>query len=146
PDHSRRMPEGKMTLGLSVIGLNISAKRLLATGLEIKKAIKQTGRNVRLVPNKTSELNAAQVRHNKLTSPTGWELVFIRNGKKTEVVQTVKVQDIDAYTKRDRGRPKRDAFVGMLPPKLAQIIINLAAGELTQQQLQNVCEIPANQP
>ncbi len=36
-------------------------------------------------------------------------------------------QDIDAYAARDQARPKRDARVGMLPPKLAQIIINLAA-------------------
>ncbi|MGZ6005705.1 MAG: TRM11 family SAM-dependent methyltransferase, partial [Candidatus Saccharimonadales bacterium] len=36
--------------------------------------------------------------------------------------------DIEAYAQRDHGRPKRDAKVGMLPPKLAQIIINLASG------------------
>jgi tRNA (guanine10-N2)-dimethyltransferase len=36
------------------------------------------------------------------------------------------VQDIEAYAARDQARPKRDAKVGMLPPKLAQIIINLA--------------------
>ncbi|MBQ3292756.1 DNA adenine methylase [Candidatus Saccharibacteria bacterium] len=35
------------------------------------------------------------------------------------------IQDIDAYSKRDQARPARDAKVGMLPPKLAQILINL---------------------
>jgi tRNA (guanine10-N2)-dimethyltransferase len=35
------------------------------------------------------------------------------------------VQDIDAYARRDQARPARDAKVGMLPPKLAQILINL---------------------
>jgi len=44
------------------------------------------------------------------------------------LARTVAVQDIDSYTLRDRGRPKRDARVGMLPPKLAQILINLAVG------------------
>jgi hypothetical protein len=39
------------------------------------------------------------------------------------------VQDIDAYAERDFERPMRDAFVGMLPPKLAQIMLNLAVGE-----------------
>jgi 2-polyprenyl-3-methyl-5-hydroxy-6-metoxy-1,4-benzoquinol methylase len=38
------------------------------------------------------------------------------------------VQDIEAYGARDQARPARDARVGMLPPKLAQTIINLAAG------------------
>lgn len=143
PSHTERMPEGKMTLGLSVIGLDVPLKQLEATGLSIKKAIKKTARNVRLIPNKAPELNTAQVMHNKLTSPTGWELVFIKNGDKTEVVQTVRVQDIDSYTIRDRERPKRDARVGMLPPKLAQIIINLAVGQLPEEKLANICDIPA---
>lgn len=146
PGHSERMPEGKMRLGLSVIGFDIPLRQLEATGLTLKKAIKKTGRNVRLVPNKAAELNTAQVVHNQLTGPTGWELVFIRDGDKTVIAQTVKVQDIDSYTKRDRERPKRDARVGMLPPKLAQIIINLAVGRLPQDKLQNICDIPAGQP
>jgi tRNA G10 N-methylase Trm11 len=145
PGHSERMPEGKMRLGLSVIGLNVTTGQLEATGLSMKKVIKKTGRNVRLVPNKELELNTASVIHNQLTGPTGWELYFIRHGAKTFVAQTVMVQDIDSYTRRDRERPKRDAKVGMLPPKLAQIIINLAAGPLPEDTLQNICDIPAGE-
>lgn len=37
------------------------------------------------------------------------------------------IQDVDAYSQRDYGKPFRDAAVGMLPPKLAQILINLAS-------------------
>jgi tRNA G10 N-methylase Trm11 len=146
PGHSERLPEGKLLLGLSAIGFKeVSLKRLESTGLNIKKAVRKTGRPVRLVPNKAPELNAAQVIHNKLAGPNGWELVFIKDGKKTIVAQTVKVQDIESYTKRDRQRPKRDAKVGMLPPKLAQIIINLAAGPLPEETLTNICDIPAGQ-
>ena len=146
PGHSERMPEGKMQLGLSLYDFNISVKQIEATGLSLKKAIRKTGRSVRLVPNKEPELNSAQVLHNHLTGPTGWELIFIKNGDKTVVAQTIKVQDIDSYTLRDRGRPKRDTRVGMLPPKLAQIIINLAAGELPEDKLQNICDIPLGEP
>lgn len=142
PDQVQAMPEGKMRLGLSVIGLNVSPKQIEASGLTLKKSIKKTGRNVRLIPNKSLELNAAQVLHNQLTGPTGWELVFIRDSQKTIIAQTVKVQDIESYAKRDRGRPKRDAKVGMLPPKLAQIIINLATGQLPKDKLESICEIP----
>jgi tRNA G10 N-methylase Trm11 len=53
-------------------------------------------------------------------------LVVVADGQQTFLAQTVQIQDIDAYTLRDRGRPKRDSRVGMLPPKLAQIIVNLA--------------------
>jgi tRNA G10 N-methylase Trm11 len=146
PSHSEKMPEGKMKLGLSVIGLEVSLKRLEATGLTLKKAIRKTGRSVRLIPNKSLELNSAQVIHNHLTAPTGWELVLIRDGNRTIVAQTVKVQDIESYTRRDRERPKRDARVGMLPPKLAQIVINLAAGKLPEDKLESICDIPAGQP
>jgi tRNA G10 N-methylase Trm11 len=102
---------------------------MMATGLSLKKVIKQTGRPVRLVPNKEIELNSASVLHNNLVGPSGLELVLVRDGKRTLVAQTMQVQDIDSYTVRDRERPKRDARVGMLPPKLAQIIINLAAAD-----------------
>jgi tRNA G10 N-methylase Trm11 len=146
PGHSATMPEGKMHLGLSVYGFNETVQRIEATGLTVKKAIRKTGRSMRLVPNKTTELNAAQVIHNKLTSQNGWELVFVRDGKQTIVAQTVKVQDIDAYTRRDRERPMRDSKVGMLPPKLAQIIINLAVGQLPTDKLANICDIPAGDP
>jgi tRNA (guanine10-N2)-dimethyltransferase len=146
PGHAQTMPEGKMTLGLSVYGFTETIQRIQATGLTVKKAIKKTGRNVRLIPNNAHELNSAQVSHNKLTSPTGWELVFVRDGDKTYVAQTVKVQNIDAYARRDRERPARDTKVGMLPPKLAQIIINLAVGQLPNEKLQNICDIPAGQP
>ncbi len=129
PQQSTKMPEGKMHLGLSAYSIDISPQQLLATGLNIKKSIqKQTGRSVRLVPNKTADLNTAQVIHNKLTGETGWELVFARDGNRTIIAQTLFVQDIASYGERDFGRPKRDARVGMLPPKLAQIIINLATG------------------
>jgi tRNA G10 N-methylase Trm11 len=143
PGHSASMPEGKMTLGLSLYGFNEGLRRIEATGLSLKKAIRKTGRPVRLVPNKETELNAAQIIHNKLTGPNGWELVFVKDGAQTIVAQTVKVQDIESYTRRDRERPKRDTKVGMLPPKLAQIIINLASGQLPEEVLQNICDIPA---
>jgi tRNA G10 N-methylase Trm11 len=130
PGHAGRMPPGKMHLGLSVYGLpSVSERQLLATGLSLKKAIHQaSGRSVHLVPNKEPILNTAQVAHNKLIGENGWELIFVSDGNKTIVAQTVAVQDIESYTLRDRGRPRRDARVGMLPPKLAQTLINLATG------------------
>ena len=146
PGHSQTMPEGKMTLGLSAYGFKESAKALEATGLKLKKVIRATGRPVRLVPNKTTEISTPQVIHNDLTGTRGWELVFVKAGTQTYVAQTVKVQDIASYTRRDRERPKRDAKVGMLPPKLAQILINLASGPIPEAKLQNICDIPAGTP
>jgi tRNA G10 N-methylase Trm11 len=120
------LPEGKIKLGLSVYGVSVSLKSLQRSGLEIKKAIRATGRSVRIVPNTALELNSAQAIHNQLTGELGQELLFIRDGKLTHIAQTLHVQDIDDYAKRDFGRPMRDSFVGMLPPKLAQTMLNLA--------------------
>ena len=126
------LPEGKVRLGISVYNLPINVRDINAATLKLKKATTQQGRSARAVPNKATELNSAQVLHNQLTGPTGLELIFIRDGHKTIVGQAIAVQDISAYARRDQERPKRDARVGMLPPKLAQIIINLAAGELCE--------------
>lgn len=123
------LPDGKIQLGISAFGFHrVSAATLGAAGLTLKKLLRsKTGRSVRITPNKEPELNTASVLHNHLTGPTGIELLIIAaSDGSTIIARTVAVQDIDSYTLRDRGRPKRDARVGMLPPKLAQIIINLA--------------------
>lgn len=130
PQHVDYLPEGKMKLGLSVYGLRVTVGQLNASGLELKKIIKATGKSVRVVPNKELALNSAQVLHNQLTGTLGWELIFMRDGSKTVVAQNIAEQDIEAYAARDQARPKRDAHVGMLPPKLAQLIINLAVGQI----------------
>lgn len=122
---------GKFHLGLSAIGFGVSPAKLGATGLTLKKIIRSRyDGSVRLAPNTTPELSTAQVFHNHLTGDNGCELLIIAQGNTTIIARTVAVQDIDNYTLRDRGRPKRDARVGMLPPKLAQVIINLAVGRI----------------
>lgn len=133
PAHLQYVPDGKFRLGLSVYGLSVSVTKLNTSGLTLKKVIKAAGRSVRIVPNKEPELNSAQVLHNQLTGPTGWELLLIKDGNQTVLAQTVAIQDIEAYAARDQARPKRDARVGMLPPKLAQTILNLATGNRTEQ-------------
>jgi SAM-dependent methyltransferase len=129
---SSQLPEGKLQLGLSAYGMPITPAKLNAAGLTLKKILRgRTGRSVRVTPNPELELNTAQVLHNHLTGPTGLELLVIATSDgQTVIARTVAVQDIESYTQRDRGRPKRDARVGMLPPKLAQVLINLAAGQV----------------
>jgi tRNA G10 N-methylase Trm11 len=127
-EHLQYVPEGKFRLGLSAYGLRINPREINATALRLKKLIKAEGRSVRIIPNKSTALSSAQVLHNKLYNDTGWELVFYRDGNKTILALTKAEQDIEAYARRDQNRPFRDAKVGMLPPKLAQIITNLATG------------------
>lgn len=127
PDHLLQLPEGKLQFGVSCYGFDMKADWIVRKVLGLKKTIKNSGRSVRIIENKKPELESAQVLYNKLTSPLGWELLLIKDGNNVIVGQTTAVQNIDDYSKRDFDRPKRDSFVGMLPPKLAQIMINLAS-------------------
>jgi tRNA (guanine10-N2)-dimethyltransferase len=126
PRQVNKLPEGKFTLGVSVYGLRVSSEDLNRSVMELKRAVKAARRPVRIVPNKDLALSSAQVLHNKLTHAGAWELILLSDGRHTVIAQTLFVQDIDAYAGRDQARPARDARVGMLPPKLAQTIINLA--------------------
>ena len=64
------------------------------------------------------------------SSETKIEIIIVRaiNGDFL-IAESRGTQNINSYTQRDRERPKRDAFVGMLPPKLAQIMINLSSAQ-----------------
>lgn len=139
PAHAELLEPGKVKFGISVYDHTVSSKAINATGLSVKKACKSAGRSMRVVPNKEQSLNAAQVLNNKMTDQLGMELVLVRNINKTILAQTTSVQDIDAYAARDQERPARDARVGMLPPKLAQIIINLASPAKNSSLLDPFC-------
>ena len=122
-DIAKNLPDsGKVTLGFSTYGTKLSARELNRYGLDIKK---RRG-SVRLVPSNDPALSSAVVYHNKLArGGNKFEFILAKNGPEQILGVTIFVQDIDAYTFRDRSRPKRDARVGMLPPKLAQTMINL---------------------
>lgn len=127
----RELPsDGKVKLGLSVYDIKTSPSAINRTGLYLKNSLKRLNRSARLVPNKELFLSSAQVIHSGILSDVGLELVLVADGDQTLVGHTIHEQDIEAYGARDHGRPFRDAFVGMLPPKLAQIMINLASSRL----------------
>lgn len=121
----RRPTEGKITLGVSDYSRRATARTATAEALKCKRILAKRGQSVRVVPNRAATLSSATSFHNHLTSETKIELLKV-GGRYYRVIQ---VQNINAYARRDQERPARDAKVGMLPPKLAQILINLA-GEL----------------
>lgn len=128
-----RTSEQKVTLGISVYNLNVSPRELGRTSLILKKNLKSHGVSLRSIPNSTPALNTATSHHNKLgLSPHKVELLVVGgNDDSVLVTESTGAQNITALAARDQGRPKRDAFVGMLPPKLAQIMINLATPQLS---------------
>lgn len=117
-----RPAEGKITLGVSDYSRRATARTATAEALKCKRILAKRGQSVRVVPNRAATLSSATSFHNHLTSETKLELLKV-GGRYYRVIQ---VQNINAYARRDQERPARDAKVGMLPPKLAQILINLA--------------------
>ena len=128
----------KITLGLSAYNLAVGTRDVQKTGLILKSSLKKSGTSLRLIPNDQPSLSTATAHNNKLGgSPYKVELLLVKTtDRRLIIAESRGVQNITAYTRRDRHRPKRDAFVGMLPPKLAQIMLNLAlgAGPLTGQR------------
>ncbi len=121
-DFLKSLPDkGKLTIGVSDYSRGATAFRAQGEALKIKRILTKLGHSVRVVPNKSATLSSATSFHNHLFDDNKIELV--KYGKK--YYRVIGVQNIDAYVKRDQARPARDAKVGMLPPKLAQILINL---------------------
>lgn len=120
---------GKLTVGISAYGFNAGPRDIQKTGLLLKQKLKQSGVSVRLVPNQENVLSSATAHHNKLgLSENKIELLVIRGQKEIIIAESLGAQNITALAARDQGRPRRDAFVGMLPPKLAQMMVNMALG------------------
>ncbi len=146
---------GKFKFGISYYGKNnFNVKPL---GMEIKKYLREKNISCRWVVSREPTLSSVVVEQNKLAGK-GIEIVLIENPPKplyqggshppipmsaeaTEkaplikgvggiiIGQTLAVQPFKELSFRDYGRPARDDRSGMIPPKLAQIMINLSAVE-----------------
>ncbi|MEK7189314.1 MAG: DNA methyltransferase [Patescibacteria group bacterium] len=122
-------PDQKFHFGLSaytISGSGINQSKLKALGLEAKRLLKEQGASVRLVESRSGNLSSVDVMKNKLVEK-GVELCLFGIDGKFLVGRTQAVQPFEEYSERDYGRPGRDAKRGMLPPKLARIMINLSA-------------------
>lgn len=114
---------GKFKFGISCYSVKaIKEKRL---GLDIKRSLQNKNISCRWVVSNEPTLSSVVVEQNKLTSK-GVEIILTETKNKILIGQTLAVQPFKSLSFRDYGRPGRDDLSGMLPPKLAQIMINLA--------------------
>ncbi|MBU1348922.1 methyltransferase domain-containing protein [Patescibacteria group bacterium] len=118
---------GRVIFGLSVLGGTPAARtRLEKLALGVKRACSMTGASARWVTSKqNASLSPAAVAKLHLTTD-GYDIVLLVHGETVSIGLTTDVQDADAWSLRDYGRPIRDDENGMLPPKLARIMVNLA--------------------
>ncbi len=137
---SQAAGKNKISFGISVYDLGDKKRtkqiesEIKNTGGGVKKLLKETGRPVRWVASKEPILSSVIVEQNGLLS-SGGEFVLLVSGDKILIGQTERVQDFKAWSARDFGRPYRDAKNGMLPPKLARMMINLSGVDPTGKTL-----------
>ena len=115
-------PEGKITLGISDFSKHKKSDLAKQKSMELKRNLARMGRSVRVITSNEPEISSATAHHNQLGEKAGCFEIFLID---REIYLSLGTQNITAYTERDQARPARDAKVGMLPPKLAQILINL---------------------
>ncbi len=120
--------EKRVNFGVSGYG-NVNKNFVLKAGYDVKNKLQESGYAARFVTGKTVDLSSVIVNENKLIE-RGFEAIIVKAGTQYILGKTLAVQDYKAYSKRDFGRPVRDARNGMLPPKLAQMMINFAASPL----------------
>jgi tRNA G10 N-methylase Trm11 len=90
----------------------------------IKRLLKEGNVSSRFIESPRDGLSASVLLHQKVT-----ELNIIQVENKVIFAETLAVQDIDDWTLRDRRKPYSDRKKGMLPPKLARIMVNLGLGQ-----------------
>lgn len=116
---------GKFNFGFSFYNKKNLAGDFFKLGLAVKKDLKNMGLASRMVMSREPILSSVVVEQNKLVK-NGLELCFMVDKKTVYLGKTLVVQPFKDLSKRDFGRPNRDDHSGMIPPKLAQIMINLA--------------------
>ena len=114
-----------------VFGLGVTSGRAPGSLAELASAVKaelrEAGSGCRfLLPDHGSaRLPSATVGETRMPSRGGEYLLDAPQGP-TAIYRTCLLQDYRGFAERDFGRPERDMRRGMLPPKLALVMLNLA--------------------
>jgi tRNA (guanine10-N2)-dimethyltransferase len=123
-ENFRTQEEGRIIFGISGYG-SFPKNFIFQLGIDIKEYLVNAGHKVRFVTGKHLDLSSVIVNENKMIE-RGFEIILIPKMESFIVGKTISVQNYKLYSKRDFGRPKRNDRNGMMPPKLAQIMINLS--------------------
>lgn len=111
---------GKITFGVSIYG---DRKKIPIQLLrEVKKSLIQNNIATRFVEAKGASSLSSVV----ITKQQVIDIAIVILDRSFVVGQTVAVQDFEDWNVRDYSRPAVDPHKGMLPPKVARMIVNIA--------------------
>lgn len=114
--------QGKILFGLTFFPKN----NQLFSEAEIKKSLKSIDKKSRYQQTDEWGLSTAILSH----EPNAFDLFVIEHSGQYYLAQTCVFQDLKAWVNRDRNKPYSSGRRGMLPPKLARIMVNLGLGQL----------------
>lgn len=123
---------GKLHFGISIYDggadknyISKIVNQLKNLNITIKENLGEKELKAGFVRIKERSLSSVSVWKNKLMS-AGMEMVLILTKDGIVAGKTLAVQEFESFSFRDYGRPMRDKRAGIIPPKLARMMINLA--------------------
>lgn len=112
--------------------------QLKELNLTIKKNLQESGIKAGFLKIKERHLSSVSVAKNRLLDQ-GAEIVIILTKKSILIGKTLSVQEFASFSFRDYGRPERDKRSGIIPPKLARIMINISQADKNSILLDPFC-------
>lgn len=136
---------GTLNFGISDYSNTFSGRELKKLGIGIKKEARKK-RPVRFVEGKGTELSSATSYH-KIYMTGGEEFGIFNANLKFNLNSKLKIENYhkndnyllgrlvattnpDEWSERDYGKPAGDKYSGMMPPKLARMMVNMALGQV----------------
>ncbi|MFC1632723.1 TRM11 family SAM-dependent methyltransferase [Patescibacteria group bacterium] len=134
-DYLGETDKNKITFGFSTFYMDETPKNLQRDvtaflrqrARKIKQDLKSRKRSSRFVQTvkMDASLSSVQLRKQGIFNKNGLEWCVFFSGEQAYIGRTIAVQDFESYGKRDYERPYRNPKVGMLPPKIAQMMLNM---------------------
>ncbi|MBI4457564.1 hypothetical protein HY633_01215 [Candidatus Uhrbacteria bacterium] len=137
---TEKSTDERITFGISVYGASReAAQNLIKLGMGVKNRLKEAGHSARWVrPQEGAALSSVSVVKNKILEEGAEILIFVKKDR-AYLASTVAVQPFEEFSEIDYGRPARDMDQGMLPPKLARLMVNLGSAPLDGQIFDPFC-------
>jgi len=125
-----KIKSSKVVFGISVYktekeAIAYSKKLVKDIAMQLKKFLKKENRLVRWVSSSRNPLSSVIVKKNHLLEKGG-EIILLSGKNGDYLGKTLSLQEFADYSFRDYHRPFRDISLGMIPPKLAKMMINFS--------------------
>lgn len=122
----------KITFGLSLYGQNkLGVRKILLWAQEIKRSLKKAASSCRFVlPTEDYALSSVQITKQRVQ-----EFIISFENDKIIIAVTENVFDFADWNKRDYSRPEFDPKSGMLPPKVARMMVNIGRWMMDDRKL-----------